>query len=81
MVHSVDAFWHTKYAEGPDGRLAPVEAQQLAIFGQTFAALDADGDGYLSWGEFASPGRLAALAETCRSRISTWPPSRRSWSG
>jgi cytochrome c oxidase subunit I len=26
VVHSVDAFWHTKYAEGPDGRLAPVVA-------------------------------------------------------
>jgi cytochrome c oxidase subunit 1 len=26
VVHSVDAFWHTKYAEGPDGRLAPVMA-------------------------------------------------------
>jgi cytochrome c oxidase subunit 1 len=24
VVHAVDAFWHTKYAEGPDGRLAPV---------------------------------------------------------
>ncbi len=26
VVHSVDAYWHTKYAEGPDGRLAPVMA-------------------------------------------------------
>ncbi len=26
MVHSVDDFWHRKYAEDEDGRLAPVVA-------------------------------------------------------
>jgi cytochrome c oxidase subunit 1 len=26
LVHSLDDFWHRKYAEGEDGRLAPVVA-------------------------------------------------------
>ncbi|MDB5098387.1 MAG: hypothetical protein JWM80_2808 [Cyanobacteria bacterium RYN_339] len=49
-----------------DGRLSALEAQGVAIAGQTFQALDADGDGGLSWAEFAAPARLAGLARSFR---------------
>ena len=41
-VRSVDPFWHTKYAEGPDGRLAPVVAGGSA--GHDEAPHDEDGE-------------------------------------
>jgi len=51
VVHSVDAFWHTKYAEGPDGRLAPVMAggsNGHSETGDGHEGTDVDGDGHES---------------------------------
>ena len=49
-----------------DGKLSPLEAQAVALEGSTFAALDADHDGALSWAEFATPGRMNGLAGSFR---------------
>lgn len=54
-----------------DGGLSPLEAQAVAIEGSTFAALDADHDGTLSWAEFATPGRLNGLAGSFRDVAAT----------
>lgn len=55
-----------RYDLNQDGQLSPLEAQQLSIFGDAFKGLDANGDGQLSWAEFATPARLAHLADSFR---------------
>jgi hypothetical protein len=49
-----------------DGRLGMGEALGVALDAGAFKALDTNGDGALSWAEFASPTRLAHLTGSFR---------------